>query len=80
MLKGLVDRVTIILLDSAGIGELPDAAKFGDIGSNTFGNIAKKFENGFFSDSRLNLLFQIFRLNSKFFSLDYCHKKKNLNF
>lgn len=35
------DRVTIIVLDSAGVGELPDADKFGDIGSNTFGNIAK---------------------------------------
>lgn len=35
------ERVTIIVLDSAGVGELPDAASFGDTGSNTFGNIAK---------------------------------------
>ncbi|MDA3861530.1 MAG: phosphopentomutase [Melioribacteraceae bacterium] len=31
----------IILLDGVGVGELPDAAKFGDVGSNTIGNIAK---------------------------------------
>ena len=36
-----IDRITLIVLDSAGVGELPDADKFGDTGSNTFGNIAK---------------------------------------
>ncbi len=34
-------RVVLIVLDSVGIGELPDAYKFGDEGSNTLGNIAK---------------------------------------
>ena len=34
-------RAIIIVLDSVGIGELPDAAKYGDEGSNTLGNIAK---------------------------------------
>ena len=34
-------RAVIIVLDSAGIGELPDAAKYGDEGSNTFVNIKK---------------------------------------
>jgi phosphopentomutase len=33
-------RVIIIVLDSVGIGELPDAQKYGDKGSNTLGNIA----------------------------------------
>jgi len=33
-------RVIAIVLDSAGIGELPDAARYGDEGSNTIGNIA----------------------------------------
>ena len=28
-------RAIIIVLDSVGIGELPDAADFGDVGSNT---------------------------------------------
>ncbi|MCR4399350.1 MAG: phosphopentomutase [Syntrophomonadaceae bacterium] len=34
-------RVTVVVLDSAGIGELPDAAQYGDQGSNTLGNIAR---------------------------------------
>ena len=35
-----VNRITIIVLDSVGIGALPDAAKYGDEGSNTLSNIA----------------------------------------
>ena len=35
-------RVILIVLDSAGCGELPDAATYGDQGSNTLGNIAKE--------------------------------------
>ncbi|HXG54787.1 MAG TPA: phosphopentomutase [Vicinamibacterales bacterium] len=35
------DRVILIVMDSVGIGELPDAATYGDEGSNTLGNIAK---------------------------------------
>ena len=35
-----IDRVIIIVLDSAGVGELPDAGEYGDLGSNTFGHIA----------------------------------------
>ena len=34
-------RIFLIVMDSAGVGETPDAHKFGDVGSNTFGNIAK---------------------------------------
>lgn len=37
----MIDRVIWMVLDSAGIGELPDAAEYGDEGSNTIGNIAK---------------------------------------
>lgn len=33
-------RVIIIVLDSVGIGELPDSKKYGDEGSNTLGHIA----------------------------------------
>lgn len=33
-------RAIIIILDSVGIGELPDAYKYGDRGSNTLGNLA----------------------------------------
>jgi phosphopentomutase len=33
-------RVIVIVMDSVGIGELPDAAAYGDQGSNTLGNIS----------------------------------------
>lgn len=32
-------RVILIVMDSAGIGEMPDAAKFGDAGSDTIGHV-----------------------------------------
>lgn len=38
-------RVTLIVLDSMGIGALPDAENYGDKGANTFGHIAEKMEN-----------------------------------
>lgn len=37
----MIDRIIIIVLDSVGIGELPDAYKFGDEGSNTLVNTAR---------------------------------------
>ncbi len=37
-----MERVTLIVLDSVGVGELPDAHEFGDVGSNTLGHIAEK--------------------------------------
>ncbi|MCB0225074.1 MAG: phosphopentomutase, partial [Anaerolineae bacterium] len=36
-----VNRFIVIVLDSVGIGELPDAADFGDVGSHTLGNMAR---------------------------------------
>jgi phosphopentomutase len=38
----LIDRVILIVMDSVGVGELPDAAAYGDEGSNTVGNIARE--------------------------------------
>jgi len=35
-------RAIVIVLDSVGIGELPDAGAYGDRGSNTLGNIAAR--------------------------------------
>jgi len=32
-------RITLIVMDSAGIGEMPDAAEWGDAGSNTIGHV-----------------------------------------
>lgn len=34
-------RVIVVVLDSVGIGELPDADRFGDVGAHTLGNIYK---------------------------------------
>jgi phosphopentomutase len=38
------DRMTLIVLDSAGIGEMPDAADWGDKGSDTIGHILESRE------------------------------------
>jgi phosphopentomutase len=35
-------RAIVLVMDSVGIGELPDAAAYGDEGSNTVGNIARR--------------------------------------
>src|SRR5690554_2634248 len=37
-----VERVAIIVLDGVGIGGAPDAADYGDEGSNTLGNVAAR--------------------------------------
>lgn len=36
-----INRVIVIVLDSVGIGEAPDAEAFGDVGSHTLGNTAR---------------------------------------
>lgn len=37
-----VRRVVLIVIDSVGIGAMPDAAEWGDAGSNTLGNLARR--------------------------------------
>jgi len=37
----VIDKVILIILDSLGIGELPDAHLYGDEGSNTLGHLAE---------------------------------------
>ena len=34
-------RAIVIVLDSVGAGELPDAAAYGDAGSDTLGNLSR---------------------------------------
>ena len=36
------NRVFVIVIDSMGIGNAPDAAAFGDEGADTFGHIAEE--------------------------------------
>ena len=40
MVTGIA-RVTVVVLDSAGVGHAPDAARYGDEGSDTLGNLAR---------------------------------------
>ncbi|MBN2260878.1 MAG: phosphopentomutase [Clostridiales bacterium] len=44
-------RIILMIIDSVGIGEMPDAEKFGDLGANTFGNIYKAYP-----DMKINYL------------------------
>lgn len=39
---GRFERIVAIVLDSVGIGELPDAGRYGDEGSDTLGNVARR--------------------------------------
>jgi len=41
----MVNRVVIFVLDSVGVGELPDAEKFGDVDVNTLGHIAENADD-----------------------------------
>ena len=34
-------RIFVIVIDSLGIGAMPDSEKFGDVGVNTLGHIAE---------------------------------------
>jgi phosphopentomutase len=36
------DRVILLVMDSVGVGELPDARTYGDTGSDTLGNISRR--------------------------------------
>ena len=38
----MFERIIWIVLDSVGVGEMPDAAGYGDVGSDTLGNIARQ--------------------------------------
>lgn len=42
--KNSFDRVILIILDGVGAGELPDARVYGDHGSNTLGNLSRKYK------------------------------------
>ena len=42
MAKTEIDRVFLIVLDSVGVGSLPDAAAYGDEGANTLGHVAER--------------------------------------
>src|ERR1700761_2710737 len=35
-------RATVVVMDACGVGELPDAASYGDAGSNTLAHLAEQ--------------------------------------
>jgi phosphopentomutase len=39
-----LDRVIVVVLDGVGAGELPDAPRYGDAGSDTLGNLSREFK------------------------------------
>lgn len=49
-------RAIVIVCDSLGVGELPDAAEFGDVGSNTLGHILRDARPNLPTLTRLGLL------------------------
>lgn len=42
IMKAKINRVIWIILDSVGMGELPDANEFNDVGTNTIGHVSEK--------------------------------------
>ncbi|PYS76468.1 MAG: phosphopentomutase, partial [Acidobacteria bacterium] len=42
--KRAFERITLIVLDSLGMGEMPDAAAWGDAGADTLGHICESRE------------------------------------
>ena len=42
-----VKRVILMVMDSLGVGALPDAEKYGDKGADTLGHIADRMGDGF---------------------------------
>ena len=42
---GRFNRVFVIVIDSLGVGAMPDSEKFGDVGVDTLGHIAEHMEN-----------------------------------
>ena len=49
-------RAIVIVCDSLGVGELPDAADFGDEGSNTLGHVIDSQHPSLPNLTRLGLL------------------------
>ena len=39
------NRISVVVVDSLGVGEMPDSADFGDVGVNTLGHISEAVEN-----------------------------------
>ena len=49
----MISRFVIIVLDSLGVGELPDARNYNDKGANTLGHICATLKNNFSLPNRI---------------------------
>jgi len=49
MVKEKFKRVFVLVMDSLGIGEMPDAGDFGDAGANTLKHISEHMPNGIYA-------------------------------
>src|SRR5688572_13044659 len=54
--RRMKNRAIVIVCDSLGVGELPDAAEFGDVGSNTLGHVLDSQHPNLPTLTRLGLL------------------------
>jgi len=45
LMRKIMSRAIVLVIDSFGVGHAPDASTFGDIGANTFVNLANYYRN-----------------------------------
>jgi len=72
------ERIVLIVLDGVGLGELPDAAAYRDIGSNTLGNVFNLMGESFYLPNMSKLgLYELLDKKSSFFNGDIagCYSK-----
>jgi len=50
-----INKIILIVLDSVGVGALPDAAKYNDFGTNTLGHIFEQMDEDFVLENMGNL-------------------------
>ncbi|MCL2390221.1 MAG: phosphopentomutase [Endomicrobia bacterium] len=63
----MIKRIVLIVLDSAGVGELPDAESYGDKGANTIGHILDSMPEHFSLPNLKKLgLYKILNRGTKF--------------
>ena len=54
-------RINIIVLDSFGVGELPDAIDYNDVGSNTLENIYKNSGESAVYSTHQEIILELFK-------------------
>ena len=52
-------RVFVVVLDSLGIGAMPDAERFGDTNTDTFGHIVKSYVKLYITNLKKIVMYNI---------------------